>query len=149
VAPGTAGCDYALALALGVEARAHPTGALQRLPEMVRLLRSADRQEPGLDAAGPSRVLALLLLRAPGWPLGPGDPEAALEAARRAAELAPDHAPNQLALAEALRANGEDAGAVGAARRAVELAKAAARAGDPEAPAWLRDGERLLAAWSR
>ena len=144
VAPGTAGCDYALALALGVEAREHPSGALQRLPEMVRLLRSADGQEPRLDAAGPSRVLALLLLRAPGWPLGPGDPEAALDAARRAVELAPDHAPNQLALAEALRAAGDEAGAVGAAQRGVELARLAAAAGDPDAAGWRRDGERLL-----
>lgn len=149
LAPGTAGCDYALALALGVQAREHPAGAVQRLPEMARLLRSAAGKDPQLDDAGPSRVLAILLLRAPGWPLGPGDPEAALEEARRAAELAPGHAPNQLALAEALRANGDEAGAAEAARRAVELAGIAAAAGDPDAAGWQRDGERLLAGRSR
>ena len=149
VAPGMASCDYALALALGVEARQHPSGALPRLAEMVRLLRSADGQEPRLDQGGPSRVLAILLVRAPGWPLGPGDPEAALEAARRAVGLAPDFAPNQLALAEALRASQDQAGAEDAARRAVALARAAAAAGEPDAAGWLRDGERWLAGPSR
>lgn len=143
-APGSAGCDYALALALGVEAREQTSGALQRLPEMVRLLRSAAAQEPGLDAAGPNRVLATVLVRAPGWPLGPGDPEAALESARRAVELAPGHAPNQLALAEALLATEDPEGAASVAGRAVELARQAAAAGDADAAEWLRDGERLL-----
>ena len=42
-----------------------------------------------------------MLLRAPGWPLGPGDPEAALPEAQAAARLAPDYPPNQLVLGEA------------------------------------------------
>lgn len=144
VAPSTPGCDYALALALGVHAREHPSTAIQALPGIVKLLRAAAEREPGLDHGGPNRVLAILLVRSPGWPLGPGDVDAGVESARRAVALAPDHAPNHSALAEALRAADDDAGASAAAWRAMELAKQAAAAGEPEASRWLRDAERLL-----
>jgi hypothetical protein len=143
LAPSTPGCDYALALALGVQAREQRAAALQTLPTMVRLLRAAADRDPGLDFAGPNRVLAVLLVRAPGWPLGPGDAEAGVASARRAVALAPDHAPNQAALAEALHATGDEPGAAAAARRAVELARQAVAAGEPQGPRWLREAERL------
>ena len=143
VAPSTPGCDYALALALGVQAREQRATALQVLPTMVRLLGAAAAREPGLDFAGPNRVLAILLVRAPGWPLGPGDAEAGVDSARRAVALSPDHAPNQAALAEALRATGDVAGSEAAARRAVALARKALEAGEPDGARWLREAERL------
>jgi hypothetical protein len=143
LAPSTPGCDYALALALGVQAREQKASALSKLPTMVRLLRAAAERDPGLDFAGPNRVLAQVLVRAPGWPLGPGDAEAGVESARRAVALAPDHAPNQAALAEALHAAGDEPGAAAAARRAVELARQAVAAGQPEGARWLREAERL------
>ena len=143
-APGTPGCEYALAIALGLQARERPSTVREGLAQMAARLRRVAAIEPRLDRAGPDRVLALLLLRAPGWPLGPGDTEEALVAARRAVELFPDHAPNQVALAEALVANGEvDAGRE-AARRALALADAADAAGDPDARGWRRDARRLL-----
>ena len=83
VAPATPACDYALALALGVQAREHPSTANKGLPLMVELLQRATASDPRQDHAGPPRVLALVLLRAPGWPLGPGDPEAGLKARAR------------------------------------------------------------------
>jgi hypothetical protein len=141
---GTPACEYALAIALGLQARERPTTAHQGLPQMAARLRRAAAADPRLDRAGPDRVLALLLLRAPGWPLGPGDPEEGLAAARRAVALYPDHAPNQLALAEALRASGDDAGAQAAARRALALAEASAVAGDADAAAWRSDARKLL-----
>jgi hypothetical protein len=101
---------------------------------MVKLLRQAGAADPRLDRAGPHRVLALVLLRAPGWPLGPGDPEEALREAKAAAGLFPDDAENQLALGEALAKNGDEAGARAALDRAASLAAGAARAGDPDAP---------------
>lgn len=99
-APGSPACDYALAIALGLQARERPGTAREGLALMAGMLRRAAAADPDLDRAGPDRVLALLLLRAPGWPLGPGDPEEGLAVARRSVSRYPDHAPNQLALAE-------------------------------------------------
>lgn len=144
VAPQSPACDYALALALGVQAREHPTTATKGLRLMVELLQRSSAKEPRLDQAGPPRVLALLLVRAPGWPLGPGDPEAGLKAAQDAVGLFPDHAPNQLALSEALLVNGEKAASKATARRALALAEAAAATGEPDAGGWVRDAETLL-----
>ena len=99
-------CDYRLAIALGQQARERTSTGTDALGKMVDLLHRAIAASPNLDSAGPHRVLALVLLRAPSWPVGPGDPEAGLEQARAAVRLYPDAADNQLALAEALAANG-------------------------------------------
>lgn len=140
--PGSPACDYALALALGVQARERPSTAKEGLKLMVERLRRAAGADPSIDQAGPDRVLALVLLRAPSWPLGPGDPEGALDPARRAVALFPDHPPNQLALAEALLASGAPDQGRAAARRGLELARG--RPGDPDAARWIREAERLL-----
>jgi hypothetical protein len=115
---------------------------------MLQHLRRAAAADPALDLAGPERVAALVLLRAPGWPLGPGDPDSGLLEARRAAARFPDHPPNQLALAEALLATGAAEAGRAAARRAVELARGLAARGDPDAAGWAAEGERLLRASS-
>ncbi len=143
-APTSAACDYALALALGVQARERPSTAIQALPLMVQLLRQANSRDARLDKAGPARVLALVLVRAPGWPLGPGDPDAGLKAAQQAVALFPDYAPNQLALSEALLTAGDDGGARAAATRGLELARAALASGEEDAPQWERDAQALL-----
>ena len=136
-------CDYGLALALGVQARERRATALDGLKRMVEHLRRAAVADPGLDDAGPDRVLALVLVRAPGWPLGPGDAEEGLAHARSAVARAPGHPPNQLALAEALHATGAGDEARAAARRAVELARALPE--EPAASAWIAEGEKLAA----
>jgi hypothetical protein len=58
--------------------------------------------------------------------------------------LFPDHAPNQLALAEALLATGGATEGQVAARRGLQLAEKAAAAGERDADAWVRDAGRLL-----
>jgi tetratricopeptide (TPR) repeat protein len=143
-APATPTCDYALAVALGVQARERPSTGLAALPAMVQRLERAAAADARLDRAGPNRVLALLRLRAPGWPVGPGDPEAGLEQARRAVGLFPEHAPNQLALAEALEAAGDLEASRAAAARALALAQAAGAAGDPDAAGWVGEAHRRL-----
>lgn len=132
-APAEAACDYRLALAIGQQARERASTGKDALGKMVELLRKSIAAAPALDSGGPHRVLALVLLRAPGWPMGPGDPEAALTEARAAVSLFPDEPANQLALAEALAKNGSPADASAAYQRALELATAASRAGDPDA----------------
>jgi hypothetical protein len=141
-APFAPPCEYGLALALGLEVRERPSTMRDGLARMIEHLLRAAAGDPRLDRAGPDRVLALVLVRAPGWPLGPGDPDAGLAAARKAVELFPDHPPNQLALAEALGATGSADDARAAADRGLALARAAA--GEPDAPDWIRDGERLV-----
>jgi hypothetical protein len=113
-APESAACAYALAQALGQQARERPSTSHDGLEKMVRALERAAAAHPGLDDGGPERVLALVYLRAPGWPLGPGDADAGLAAAQKAVAHSPDHPPNQLALAAALAG---PAGATSRARR--------------------------------
>lgn len=141
-APGAAACDYALAIALGQQARERHATGHDGLAKMVAALRRAIASEPRLDGAGPHRVLALVYLRAPGWPAGPGDTEAGLAEAKEAVTLAPNHPANQLALAEALRRNGRPDEARAAYLHALELARGAA--GDPEAPEWLAEATKGL-----
>jgi hypothetical protein len=113
---------------------------------MVELLKRANGNDPRQDKAGAARVLALVLVRAPGWPLGPGDSDAGLKAARQAVALFPDYAPNQLALSEALLATGDAAGSRAAANRGLELGRlAVSHGGEQDANDWVRDGETLLA----
>jgi len=144
-APADPLCRYRLALALGQQARERPSTGLDGVRRMVKLLRGLTEDAPGLDHGGPERVLALVLLRAPGWPAGPGDPEEGLAQARRAVELGPEDTRNHTVLAEALLADGRKEAARSALRRARELAREAADAGDPDAAGELREIERLAA----
>jgi hypothetical protein len=137
--PGDPVCDYWLAVALGVQARERHSTGLDALPRIVELLESAVAEAPELDEAGPHRVLALVLLRAPGWPRGPGDPDLGLEHAREAVRLRPDYAPNLLALAEALEKTDQPAESLEVYRRAAAMAEQAVRAGVAGAGEWLDD----------
>ncbi len=132
-APSDARCAYRLAIALGEQARERTSTAKDALARMVPLLREAIASDPGYDHGGPHRVLALVLLKAPAWPLGPGDREAALREAEAAAKLFPDAAENQLALGDALAGNDRAAEARAAYERAEALAAKEAAAGEPEA----------------
>jgi len=140
--PHAAACLYGHALALGLEARAHPAHAGERLKEMIADLGAAEAVDPGYDEAGPARVRALVLIRAPGWPLGPGDPAAGVVAARRAVSLRPQYPPNLLTLAEALAASGDAQAAREVYQRAREEALARSETSDREE--WLREANRAL-----
>ena len=138
--PPEAACLYGRAVALGLEARAHPTRAGELLNNMLDLLTRAESADPNYDEAGPARVRALVLIRAPSWPLGPGDTEAGLLAARRAVTLRPNYPPNLLALAEALARTGDGGSARQYYARAHEAALALPGAADQEE--WLRDADQ-------
>jgi hypothetical protein len=106
---------------------------------MLQNLDSAEATDPAYDRAGPARVRALVLLRAPSWPIGPGDTDAGLAAARRAVALQPDYHPNALALAEALSKTGDENGARENYTHARELAQSLPPG--PERDDWLREAE--------
>ncbi len=135
-------CLYGRALALGLQAKAHPTSATASLKAMLDALNKADAADSNYDHAGPARVRALVLLRAPGWPLGPGDADAGLASARRAAELQPDFPPNQLALGEALAKTGDANGS----RQAYERARdeATTFVANEDRDGWLHEANQAL-----
>ena len=140
--PQAAACLYGRAIALGLEARAHPVRAGELLGKMLEALGRADAADPNYDEAGPARVRALVLIRAPGWPLGPGDAEAGLVAARRAVALRPQYPPNLLALAEALAKSGDAGAARDYYARARDAALAQPAAADKDE--WLREADQGL-----
>jgi hypothetical protein len=115
---GDAEAAYLHALNLGLFVRARGMMAVGRLSELVARLKMAGGQ-PSQDQGGPLRVLGLLYVKAPSWPVGPGDLEAALELLRRAVRDYPDHPLNHLYLAYAL----VDAGERGQARDELLLAR--------------------------
>ncbi len=141
-APQAAPCLYGKGLALGLQAQAHPLRASDSLKSMLESLSAADAADPGYDEAGPSRVRALVLVRAPGWPVGPGDADAGLESARRAVALRPQYPPNLLALAEAQAKTGDATGAKETYTRA-RAAADAMPAGD-DRDGWIREADQGL-----
>jgi len=143
--PSDPECTYRLALAVGQQARERPSTATDGLDVMVDLLNQVIAEAPELDFAGGQRVLALVLVRAPGWPTGPGDPEYGLEFAEAAVEAFPDYPPNQLVLGEALLENDRRDEAKQTLERGVELARARRTAGDPQAVYWITQAEEALA----
>lgn len=140
--PQTGACLYVRALGLGLQARSHPSDALGLLNDMLRDLGSAEDIDPNYDHAGPSRVRALVLLRAPAWPLGPGDADSALEWARHAVMLQPQYPPNLLALAEILAKTGDPRVAAQNYTKARQLAESLPASADRED--WLRQADQGL-----
>jgi hypothetical protein len=142
-APQAAACLYYDGIALGLKARAHPLQANEALKAMLEMLARAEAADPEYDEAGPARVQALVLVKAPAWPLGPGDAEAGLASARRAVALRPLHPPNVLALAEALAKTGDTHGAEDSYRRARDLSEALPPGADRDE--WLHEAAQALA----
>jgi tetratricopeptide (TPR) repeat protein len=85
--------------------------ALLLVPKIVEHLETALSLDQTYDQAGPHRVLGRIRFKAPIWPLSEGDPIAAVQHLRSAAEIAPDNSTNHLYLAEALleQGNGPEA----------------------------------------
>lgn len=143
-APDLAACEYWLAVAVGLQAREVRLTADNGLKTMVPALQFAIKNDPLYDDAGPHRVMALLLLRAPAWPLGPGDAEAGLEHAKQAVALRPDYPPNVFALAEGLAATKDRSGARATYIKGKALAAARRDAPDPDAPFWIVEADAAL-----
>jgi hypothetical protein len=141
-APQAVACLYGRGVALGLEARAHPAQAVTLLSDMLATLARAESIDPTYDEAGPARVQALVWVRAPGWPLGPGDPERGLAAAERAAALRSEYPPNWLAVAEAQAKTGATADARASYARARALATQLPDT--PDRADWLNEAEQGL-----
>lgn len=142
--PELAACDYWLALSVGLQAREVRVTADDGLKKMVPALQRAVDRDPEYDEAGPHRVLALLLLRAPGWPVGPGDPEGGRDHAQAAVKLRPRYPPNLFALGEAHAALKDRAQAREAYVQGKSIAVSLRDAGDPDAPFWIVEADAAL-----
>lgn len=140
--PQAVACLYGRAVAFGLQARAHPVQAGEFLNKMLGALTRAESVDANYDEGGPARVRALVLIRAPGWPLGPGDADAGLAAARRAVSLRPQYPPNLLALAESLAKTGDASGARENYQRARDAAQALPPAADRDE--WLSEADQGL-----
>jgi hypothetical protein len=141
--PHSAACLFVSAVAMGLEARANPSfDSIAVLTDILQTLSRAESTDPNYDNAGPARVQALVYLRAPGWPLGPGDPQAGLEAARRAVALYPDYPPNRLAMAEAQLKTGDYKGARESFTHARDTAQALPASADRND--WLKQANEAL-----
>lgn len=143
--PDNAACHYWLALALGLQADARHSTAIDGLRVMVQQLRLAIDKEPGLERAGPHRILARVLANAPGWPTGPGDADAGLQQAQLAVQLYPDFPPNLLALADAYRQVDDLEASREQYTKAHELAVGWQQNGNPDAVDWIREAVESLA----
>lgn len=142
--PANPACSFWLGAALGAQADVRRSTALDALPRIVEAFQRAAAADPGLEDAGPDRALALVYARAPGWPAGPGDPDLALEHARKAEGLRPEFPPNSLALGEALVAAGSPAEARREYERALALARDWADREEPDAAEWIKEAEEAL-----
>ncbi|HTY51546.1 MAG TPA: hypothetical protein VMB48_17805 [Steroidobacteraceae bacterium] len=142
--PGDGTCPYATGLIQGLTARENPARAVPILRNMLANLARAQSLAPAIDHAGPERLTAIVLLRAPGWPLGPGDPDAALAAAQRAVALDAGYPPNLITLGQAQAATGDAAAAHRTFGQALEAAQAAAAG--PDRDGWIRDARQGLKA---
>jgi len=143
-APQTAGCQYSAALVQGLDAREHPLHFRGFLKRMLAGLTRAEALDPNYDFAGPARVQALVFVRAPGWPIGPGDPKAALAAAQRAVAAQPDYPPNWLALGETQARMGAKGDAHASYARARALAEPLPPS--PDRNEWLHEARAGLEA---
>lgn len=144
VRPEDEECYYWLGAALGLQARESPSTGLSALPNIEECFARAVAGSPDVDHAGPDRAMAVFLVRAPGWPSGPGDPEKGVLHAREAVRRSPGFPPNLVALAEALHAVGDDDGSRRAAEEALEIAKRRLAEGDPGGVEWVRQAEQAL-----
>jgi len=101
---------YYYAMNLGLAVQDNPLLALKNISRIEEKLRDAIRLDPSVDMGGPVRVLAMLYLKAPPWPQGPGDPDKALMLLRWASHHFGGHPLNHIFLARAyLEVIGEDA----------------------------------------
>lgn len=139
-APQAVACLFGRGIALGLEAKEHPVRAGALLTDMLATLTRAEAIDPLYENAGPARVQALVWVRAPGWPLGPGDSERGRAAAERAAALRPEYPPNWLAAAEAQAKTGAAADARASYARARDLANKLPDT--PDRADWLREADQ-------
>ena len=116
--------SYYFAVNLGQQLRLIGVEAVTRLGDVLAALKAAGA-DPSLEQGGPLRVLGMLYLSAPSWPVGPGDNDEALDVLRKAVERYPSHPQNHLFYAMALMHAGESGKAADELATAANLSRPA------------------------
>ncbi len=106
---------------LGYRIQHRKLSGLVRLGRVHEAFERAAELDPGYADGAPLRALGTLLVKAPAWPRGVGDPERGIETLERAAALFPGHPANHLYLAEALVEEGRNEEAAGSVQKVLEL----------------------------
>jgi hypothetical protein len=112
---------YLHAEALALRARNKGTGAISIIPEVASNGEAALKLAPNYDDGAPSRLMGMVLSKAPPWPHGPGDPDRGYKLLQEAAEKYPRRPEPYIHLADVLldQSRVQDAGR--ALQRAREL----------------------------
>lgn len=107
---------YLAAYLTGLEAERAPWRGLLLVPVIEREAARAAVLNPGVDRAGPDRMLGELYLRAPAFPISVGDSRKAVTHYQRAVSRVPSAPENRLGLAESLLSDHRTAEACGELR---------------------------------
>lgn len=94
--------SYYYAMNLGLAVFDALTEGMRNIGKIHRHLVRAFEMDPDIDFGGPRRVLGYFLVRAPGWPVGVGDPDRGLKLLDEAVTLFPDYPINHLFMAKGL-----------------------------------------------
>ena len=99
---------YLLAINLGMTVEHKTYLAIKNLKRIMNELKKARDLAPDTDMGGPQRVLAMIYLKAPGWPTGIGDSDKAIDMLKKVCQKYPDHPLNHIFYAKALWAVDDD-----------------------------------------
>lgn len=131
-APSRVEGHYYYAAFIGFRAQLQEVGGLDLLPEIVEHGRRAIEIDETFNDAAPLMMMGMVLLKAPAWPHGVGDPEEGLEMLERGVELT-DYPLNRLIYAKGLLIDGQRTAAC------KQLAKVLAA---PKRGRWAKTGRR-------
>jgi len=132
---------YYKAGALGLVLQHDPSVGLKRISEVIDSLHQAIEIDGRFSHAAPHLALGAILLKAPPFPTGPGDLDAALESLEQAVKHAPRWPENWLWLAEAKLADRDLAGAKRDAKRCLVLLEGMS---GMEAGTWRQKAKKIL-----
>ena len=119
-----AATSYYYSINLGVAVRDTIMAAMRYMNKLHHHLKRAARETPEIDHAGPLRTLGYFMIRAPAWPIGPGDSEKGLKLLLKAARLYPEYPPNQIYLARGFwEGEEDDEAAMEGVKAAIKLLK--------------------------
>ncbi len=96
-----AALEYTAAEALGLRARQRGSGAVLLLKTIYAHAQAAAAADPNFRDGAARRLMGLLMVKAPGWPAGPGDPDSGVKMLEEVTHQFPRVAEGYLLLAEA------------------------------------------------
>lgn len=100
--------SYYCAINIGLAVSDTIMAAMKNLSKLNRHIERALIMDPDVDEGGPLRTLGYLLIRAPAWPTGIGDPDRGMILLEQAVTLYPAYPPNHIIMARGFWEAAED-----------------------------------------